>query len=356
MKKEDGESALRLLKDRDLVEKSLLIRSENEHIVIPLARRPRQEEQHAMSKELSTSSLVETRFEPKHVSSRTLEEELSEKLPSELLSLLPESLDIIGDIAVVELPEEMRFQEKILANGILAVNRSLKVVLAKAGPISGIERVRPVRHLAGEDRTTTIHKESGCQFKVDLGKTYFSPRLSYEHQRVAGMVQKAESVTDMFAGVGPFSIMIAKKLRDVEVNAIDANPEAVKLMNENSRLNRLRGTMHVWLGDARGIINTHLAHKASRVIMNYPTSSGDFVQAACNALKPGGGVIHYYTFAEGLDCERRATAEFERELANCEWKLEQLLGTRKVRGVAPMRWQIVVDGRVEPADKQKSQL
>lgn len=301
-----------------------------------------------MREKLRDFFLSESDFRSKPTSRRTLEEELAGKLPLSLLEVLPESLDVIGDIAVVELPDEFRSHERTLAEGILAVNRNVRVVLAKTGAVSGKERIRPMRFLAGEERTTSLHREFGCRIRVDLAKAYFSPRLSHEHQRVAGLVKNGERVVDMFAGVGPFSIMIARILSDVQVDSIDANPEAVKLLKENIELNKLRGTVRVWQGDAEDVVRTHLVHVATRVIMNHPSGSSEFVPAACKALVPEGGVIHYYTFADGSDCEKRAVDEFVQGLARCSWKLVELLGTRKVRGVAPMRWQVAVDAKVEP--------
>ena len=301
-----------------------------------------------LKEKLRDFSLSESDFQSKPTSRRTLAEALTGKLPLSLLEVLPESLDVIGDIAVVELPDEFKPHERTLAEGILAVNRNVRVVLAKTGAVSGKERIRPVRFLAGEERTTSIHREFGCRIKVDLAKAYFSPRLSHEHQRVAEMVKNGERVIDMFAGVGPFSIMIAKKLSEVGVDAIDANPEAVKLLKENIGLNKLRGTVRVWQGDAEDVVRTHLVHVATRVIMNHPSGSNGFIPAGCEALMPEGGVVHYYTFAGGSDWELRATDEFVQGLAKCNWNLVKLLGTRKVRGVAPMRWQVAVDAKVEP--------
>jgi tRNA (guanine37-N1)-methyltransferase len=254
----------------------------------------------------------------------------------------------MGDIALIEVAGELAPYEDILAQGILKVNRNVRVVLAKAGAVSGFERIRPIRYLAGENRTQTVHRESGCRFKVDLSKAYFSPRLSHEHQRVTLQVEPGEVVIDMFAGVGPFSVMIAKRLEDVEVNAVDANPDAVVLMRENARLNKVRGKLRIWPGDATEVVENHLTGMASRVIMNHPSAAKNFVSAACRGLRKEGGTIHYYTFAEGLNSEQQALAEFQEALQGCGWKVKEPGELRRVRGVSPMRWQVVVDAEVAP--------
>src|SRR5437660_10491246 len=111
------------------------------------------------------------------------------------------------------------------------------------------------------------------------------------------MVEKGERVVDMFAGVGPFSILIAKKVRDVRVDAIDANPQAVELLQENVRANKVEAKVHAHLGDARDVIRKELTQIASRVIMNHPSASKDYLKEACDSLQPSSGVIHSYTSA-----------------------------------------------------------
>jgi tRNA (guanine37-N1)-methyltransferase len=160
------------------------------------------------------------------------------------------------------------------------------------------------------------------------------------------MVQPGECVIDMFAGVGPFSIMIAKKVENVNVDAVDSNPDAVRLLEENVKLNKLRGSLKTWLGDVRTVVKQHLIGTASRVIMNYPSDAKDFVETACRALQKNGGTIHYYTFADGLHCEDKAVNEFERALGSTSWGMKRMMGARRVRGVAPMKWQVVIDALV----------
>jgi tRNA (guanine37-N1)-methyltransferase len=70
-------------------------------------------------------------------------------------------------------------------------------------------------------------------------KVYFSPRLSQERLRIAQKVRGGEVVIDMFAGVGPFSIQIAKKFNNVKVYAIDTNPVAIQFLKQNIALNKI---------------------------------------------------------------------------------------------------------------------
>ncbi len=343
-----GEKAVQSLTKHNLIDREFRVEQVKAVLFIPLAREPDVAEIRELKEEFGPAILAEHVFRRKRSRPRTLREYLVGKLPRDLLVALPSSYDIIGDIAVLDLPHSLSKYEDLLASGVQEVNKNVKVVLAKAGTISGVERTLPTRHVAGENRTETFHRESGCRFKVDIAKAYFSPRLSHEHERVAKQVEPGEVVADLFAGVGPFSIMIARKMETVEVNAVDSNPKAISLLRENASLNKVLDRLKVWPGDAREVVEKSLSGKASRVIMNHPSAAKGFVDVACKALRQEGGTIHYYTFADGLDCEDKATAEFEQALETCNWRTRWLAQVRRVRGVSPMRWQVVVDAPVAP--------
>src|SRR5260370_24830647 len=188
----------------------------------------------------------------------------------------------------------------------MKVHKNVKTVYSKAGPITDNQRLRPLHHVLVAVRTETIHKELGRRFKIDISKAFFSPRLSSEQKRVAEQVRPGECVVDMFAGVGPFSILIARRLEDVLVNAIDANLEAVKLIRENAKMNRVQDRVRVWPGDARTVIKDNLLGIATRVIMNHPSQAKEFLEPACATLGRDGGILHYYTFADCLYSKQKA--------------------------------------------------
>ncbi|NIW14337.1 MAG: hypothetical protein GWN31_10485, partial [Candidatus Thorarchaeota archaeon] len=96
-------------------------------------------------------------------------------------------------------PSELDSYDQVIGEAILELHKNVRTVLAKAGAVSGTYRLRDYRVIAGEPHTGTVHKEYGCQYRVDLAKAYFSPRLSYEHNRVASLVEEGETTVDMFA-------------------------------------------------------------------------------------------------------------------------------------------------------------
>ena len=339
------ELAVQSLIKTGLFDRHFSVKTDGQRVTLPLVRDPTAVEIDELQQLVPSASLGIEDFEPRTRHPRTLEEALAERVSPHALSILPRSFDVVGDITILELDSELAAYQTIIAEAIMEVHPNVRAVFAKSGEVSGADRTRPLRYIAGENRTRTIHKEYGCLFEVDLSKAFFSPRLSTEHQRVAQVVEKGERVVDMFAGVGPFSILIAKRLGDVRVEAIDANPQAVELLQENVRANKVESKVHAHLGDARKVIRKGLTQGASRVIMNHPSGSKDFIKEACDALQSSGGVIHYYTFA-GENWEADSRHEVEHEVQASGYVAERVLGIHRVREVAPMRWQVAVDLKV----------
>jgi tRNA (guanine37-N1)-methyltransferase len=107
----------------------------------------------------------------------------------------------------------------------------------------------------------------------------------------------------MFAGVGCFSIIIAKTVDQSKVFSIDVNPIAAQFMKENIRLNRVLGKVVPLLGDSKEIIEADLQHKADRVLMPLPEKALEYLSYALCSLKKQGGCIHYYDFQHAVGNE-----------------------------------------------------
>ena len=347
--KKEGETAIRLLTTLNLLNRKLVPQTVDDILHVPLSREPQEEERRRIEKALGQLVLSDETFPSRSRTIGSLAEVLAQRLPSSIIPLVSKSFDVIGDIAIIELSAATEPFEKSIAEALMKVHKNVKTVYSKAGPITDNLRLRPLHHVLGANRTETIHKELGCRFKIDISKAFFSPRLSAEHKRVTEQVRPGECVVDMFAGVGPFSILIAKRLSDVQIHAIDANTEAAKLIGENAKMNKVQDRIRVWADDARVVVKNNLLGVATRVIMNHPSQAREFLESACEALRREGGIVHYYTFADGLDSESKASIELAVALDNSGWKIEKNIETHKVRGVAPMKWQIAVDARLAPA-------
>lgn len=343
--KKQGEKAIALASKLGLLDKTLGINRDSGFLYLPLLREPAEAEHAKLNSQISFT--VESGcFEEKKRPSETLTEALKDKLPPSLLSEVPQAFDIVGDIVIIDIPPPLKPYEHIIGETILQTHRNIKVVLGKAGDISGVYRIRDYTFLAGERRTRTIHKEFGCTYHVDVGKAYFSPRLSHEHMRVASQVEPSETVVDLFAGVGSFAVLIGKQCPQAKVYAVDLNPDAVELLKLNVQVNRVADRVFPVCVDAREVAKDKLKGVASRVIMNLPETAIDFVDAACSALKPGGGVVHFYGFVRKPDTIEALEQRFAELVELDGRKVESYLCTRSIRETAPFESQVVLDAKI----------
>jgi tRNA (guanine37-N1)-methyltransferase len=286
-------------------------------------------------------------FEEKKQPCETLQQVLKDHLPPDLVAIIPQAFDIIGDIVIIDIPPQLKPYQTLVGEAVLQTHRNIKTVLAKAGDISGVYRIRDYTFIAGEHKTQTVHREYGCSYHVDVAKAYFSPRLSHEHERVASLVQTGEAVADLFAGVGPFSVLIGKRCPDAKVYAVDLNPDAVALLKVNVRVNRVEKRVFPVLADAREIAKGELKSAADRVIMNLPETAIDFVDAACNAIKPSGGVVHFYSFVRSPDSVGNLKQRFAEAVEKNGRKVETFLYSRSIRETAPFESQVVLDAKIQ---------
>ncbi|MDD5111171.1 MAG: class I SAM-dependent methyltransferase family protein [Candidatus Altiarchaeota archaeon] len=240
---------------------------------------------------------------------RSLAEALSGVLSEGELALLPSGFDVVGDIAILELPAGLLKKKKVIGNTLLKTFSNLKVAALKTAPVSTEYRVRGVEVVAGEKRTFTIHTEYGCRYRLDVSKDYFSPRLGTERMRVASQVKAGERVLVMFAGVGPYAVLIAKQRSPKEVVAIELNPDAARFMAENASLNKAR--ILSIQGDVRDA--TPLLGKFDRIVMPLPKDACDFLDVALPALSRN-GIVHFYDFAGSPDESARKVASLCKKL------------------------------------------
>ena len=238
----------------------------------------------------------------------------------------------------------------------MAENRTVTTVLNQQSPVAGVFRTRTLEHVAGEWTTETLHREYGCVFKVDLAAAYFSPRLAYERRRVATLVRRGEIVVNMFAGVGCFSIIMAKHSQVGKVYSIDLNPAAVQLMQENIALNRVRRQVEAIGGDARAVIQERFRNAVDRVLMPLPEKAYKYLDIAVQALHHRRGVIHYHDFLHANSGED----PIAKGVAKAEPKLNELgvdhgvTASRVVRMVGPRWYQIALDIQVQSPDEEKT--
>jgi tRNA (guanine37-N1)-methyltransferase len=266
-------------------------------------------------------------------------------LDAQQVARLTKGIDIIGDIAILKVPNEFQGEKRHIAESLLDLAPNIRVVLEQIAPVSSQFRIRKLQWLEGEYRTETVHSEFGCLYKVNVETTYFSPRLSSERKRIADLVSRGECVVNFFAGVGSFSIMIARHSHPSIVYSFDINAAAVHYHSINNALNRVRDSIDVICGDANRLVAASLVGRADRVLLPLPELAFESLPIAKNALKNESGMVHCYVFVHS---NRRSEAG--RQALSAVGPALGRLGVTTadveahvVRSVGPCRYQVCLD-------------
>ncbi len=279
---------------------------------------------------------------------RNLKEALKGILTAREMQFLRTSYDSVGNIAVIEIMPELERKEKKIGEALLLVNPQFETVCKIAGAHKGFFRVQPVKVIAGKRNKTALYRESGTRLKVDLGKVFFSPRLSHERERISKLIKKGEVVGALFAGVGPFPIVFAKNTEMERAIAIELNPHAVKNMEENIVLNKVSGRVEPVLGDVNKIIPLKYRGKFDRAVMPLPKGGENFLASTIASIKPTGGVVHFYQFVP-IEDPFTESLKLIREEAAKQGKKVRIIRKRKVRSFSARTIQVVIDFTVKKA-------
>ncbi|MDP7260647.1 MAG: class I SAM-dependent methyltransferase family protein [archaeon] len=266
---------------------------------------------------------------------RSLKEALEGKLTESEMKLLGRAFDYLGEIAIIEIPEELHQKEKLIGEALLEVHKALRAVFRKSGKVSGEHRTRNLKRIAGIGTAETTYKENACTYHFDAEKVFFTGRLSTERQRVSDLVGKKEKVLDMFAGVGPYTILIAKEHPGVKLTAIDINKAAIDYLQKNAELNKVSEQITTFVGDASELAS-ELKQKFDRIIMNLPAGCSGHIPAAVKVLKKK-GIIHYYFFSGTTE---EAKQEAQRVFSDYNYKI---LNIKKVKPYSPRNFTFVAD-------------
>ena len=218
----------------------------------------------------------------------------------------------------------------------LSRRHNVKTIM-KINHIQGTKR-EPVYKILYGGETETVNKENGCLFKLDLAKVMWSKGNNNERLRIARLVEDDETVLDMFAGIGYFSIPIGVHANAREVISIEINPNSYHFLCENIRLNKLHNVTPI-LGD--GKVETP-KYRADRIIMGYVKTTHHYLKAAIGSLNEG-GVLHYH---ETVPEKLMNTRPFERIMSEADGREVELLKVNKIKKYAPGVEHVVIDARI----------
>ncbi|MBL7206411.1 MAG: class I SAM-dependent methyltransferase family protein [Candidatus Aenigmarchaeota archaeon] len=246
-------------------------------------------------------------------------------------NFLPTGFQRIGDIVILNLKKQVDSLDTEIAQTILDNFPYVKSIWKKSG-IKGELRVPEVRHVLGEKRSITIHKENNCLFKMDISKVMFSQGNLKERGRLPEIIKDGEVVIDMFAGIGYFSIPIAKANPGCKIIAIEKNPDSVKLLRENCRLNKVNN-IEIVESDCRDFCGS-----ADRILMGYFPGTESFLEKAFSLLKDD-GVVHYHNIYKENELWDKPLKELK------EFGKMDILYKAKVKSYAPKVWHVVIDAK-----------
>jgi tRNA wybutosine-synthesizing protein 2 len=283
---------------------------------------------------------------------RGLEDHLRERgWTDDELARAPGSWAVIGSVVLVEVGDAPRPEE--VGEALLELHANADTVLARGG-IDGVTREPDVTVLAGAGDTETVHTEHGTKYALDLAEVMFSPGNKAERARMGDITEVDERVFDMFAGIGYFTLPMARA--GAHVTATEINPDSFRYLLENARLNGVDDRVDLYRADCRDVAGTV---EADRVVMGYfdaseprsedsQTESGqswEYLDAALDALEPG-GILHLHeatpedlVFERPIERLETAAAEAGRSV--------EVLDTRRVKGYSEGVAHVVVDARVE---------
>lgn len=236
----------------------------------------------------------------------------------------------IGDILIID----KNYPDDDFEN--LSKKHNVKTIM-EIDHIQGTKREPVYRILYGSE-TETINKENGCLFKLDLAKVMWSKGNNNERLRIAKLVRDGETVIDMFAGIGYFSIPIGVHSNAKQVHAIEINPNSYHYLCENIKLNKLDNITPI-LGDC--MVETPKL-KADRILMGYVKTTHHYLKVAIDSLNEG-GILHYHeTVPEKLIGSR----PIDRIVAQAGDREVELLKINKIKKYSPGVQHVVIDARI----------
>lgn len=331
----DVETALKFLKSRDAYVRNCKVKKLSDGTVaIPI----KEDVDLSLLKDFPVTLVSESCYEDFSCGTLglTFKDLLEGLVPDGILKRIPSAYDVIGDIAIINIPEDLLEYGKLVGEAISRVSRNVRTVYA-GGYVSGEYRVRSLKHVYGDAVSKTVHREYGLRISVDVLRTYYNPSLAEEHRRLAELVSDGELVGDLFCGVGPFSLHIAS-LKNATSYAVDFNPDAIRCLIESIEMNKkkLRGKVVPVLSDVRDFLRVVSDGVFDRIIMNLPLEALEYVSIVSSKLRVG-GVLHVYLISYSTEEAKHLVSEA------VDPSVFSVIEVRKVLDYAPRKYVFRVD-------------
>ncbi|MBY8988308.1 MAG: class I SAM-dependent methyltransferase family protein [Candidatus Lokiarchaeota archaeon] len=273
-----------------------------------------------------------------------LKEALRGILTEEELSVLPRGFQTVGEVVITKLNPLLMGKKNLIAEKYLELLPSVKSVYLNSGRVKGQFRTpEMIEYLAGVENSIIKHKEHGVVYKFDFTKIMFSMGNLSERKFLTTLVKEGEIIVDMFAGIGYFSLPIAKHSKPKKIFSIELNPESFKYLSENIKLNHFEDIITPIMGDCKieVIKLSKSGLKADRVIMGVFPAPKDFIKEALTLAKAEGTIYHYEGIAD-KETYMDLFNEFKEIVKLIDFKCD-LLANRFVKSYGPGLYHVVFD-------------
>jgi len=262
-----------------------------------------------------------------------------------LAERMPAGYQRLGRVLLVRLPEMFRPYFALIGRA-WQDELGVATVLVPSGPVSGELRIPQVERIAGNETETEV-TEHGVRWRLDAAQVMFAAGNRTERVRAGRMVRPGETVVDLFAGIGYFSIPAALPGRAGRVVAVEKNPVALRYLRENVTLNGVADRVEVVAGDNRTVPLPR--RRADRVFLGYLPSAVPWVPRAVETVRPLGGWLHVHVVADARRAREDATRSVDRALQDVGARQLEALRAREVKPYGPGRTHVVVDAHIAPA-------
>lgn len=329
--KRSAQEVKRSLLEQDALDRGHIPVREADSIVFPLKKKVAD----------LRGTVVDQDFPVAEQKTASLKEAVQDKLTDEEKAALKTAFDQVGDIAILEIDDELSPKEQLIAETLLSTNKQIRVVCKKAGIHEGPFRTQKMRVLAGEQRMETVHKENGVRLRLNVQEVYFSARLSTERKRITQQVKQGERILVMFSGCGVYALNLAKNTHAKEIIGIELNPAGHRYALFNKELNHAGNV--VFINADVNNATPLLEGTFDRILMPLPKSAADYLDVALQKAKKG-TIIHFYDFLAEGDfgiAHRKIDEACKRNNKICE-----ILDTVRCGQHAPRVFRICVDFRI----------
>ena len=258
-------------------------------------------------------------------------------LPKDVLDSLPMRWEYVGNIVIIRLEDSSEPYKKRIGE-VYADELNMSTVCVDRKGVSGEFR-RPSMEIIYGENTESVRLENGILYDFDVTKVMFASGNVDERERMKMLDCTGEMVVDMFAGIGYFTLPIAKYANPEKVIACEKNPDSFEFLVKNIELNEVKDKVIPVLGDNRDL--DYGKGFADRILMGYVQTTSDFIPKALEMIKHG-GIIHYHDTFYIHEYERKIREIFDGYVPG-GYEIE---GIREVKSFAPSVSHYVADIRI----------